>query len=178
VLILLPVVVVRPEKLFKRTLQAYVMMMVIAYAGFLLYPTIAPRPANVNAEGFFAWCLRLTYSLDTRYNCFPSLHVANSFVSALACYRVHKKVGIAAMLWSALIAVSTLFTKQHYVVDVIGGTMMALLAYVVFLRSFPREAIEDSYRRQAPRRALAAVAMYGGMLSVFWILYQTGMVVM
>jgi hypothetical protein len=42
--------------------------------------------------------LRFLYSSDPPYNCFPSLHAAHSFVSALTCYRVHRGVGIAAVL--------------------------------------------------------------------------------
>ena len=80
---------------------------------FLLYPTMAPRPANVIGEGFVPWSLRFLYSADSPYNCSPSLHVAHSFVSALPCYRLHRSVGIAAGVCASLIGVSTLFTKQH-----------------------------------------------------------------
>ena len=123
-------------------MQAYVMVLVIAYVGFVAYPTVAPRPDEVRGVGFAAWCLRLQYSLDQPYNCFPSLHVAHSFVSALTCYRVHKGVGVAAVLWATLVGVSTLFTKQHYAVDVIAGAIMAYAAYVLFLRQYPRELVE------------------------------------
>ena len=120
--VLLPVLVVRQQELFRRALKAYLMVMLVAYAGFLLYPTTGPRPDHVVGDGFAAWSLRLAYSLDPPYNCFPSLHVAYSFVSALTCYRVHRGVGAVAALWAALIGVSTLYTKQHYVADVIAGT--------------------------------------------------------
>jgi hypothetical protein len=33
------------------------------------------------------WGLRFLYDADPPYHCFPSLHVARSFVSALTCYR-------------------------------------------------------------------------------------------
>ena len=95
-ILLLPVLVVRQQELFRRGLQAYLMVMLVAYVGFLLYPTAAPRPAEVLGDGFAAWSLRLAYSLDPPYNCFPSLHVAYSFVSALTCYRVHRGVGAIA----------------------------------------------------------------------------------
>ena len=74
-------------------------------------------------DGFAAWSLRLLYDIDTPYGCFPSLHVAWAFVSALTCYRVHAGVGWVAAGWATLIAVSTLYTKQHYVVDVIAGAL-------------------------------------------------------
>ena len=175
--VLLPVLVVRQPELFRRGLQAYLMVMLVAYAGFLLYPTAAPRPAEVFGDGFAAWCLRLAYSLDPPYNCFPSLHVAYSFVSALTCYRVHRGAGATAALWAALIGVSTLYTKQHYVADVIAGALAAWVAYVLFLRRYPREAVPEADRRLAPIRALAAIGIYGIVVAGFWVAYRMQMVV-
>jgi len=175
--VLLPVLVVRQQELFRRALKGYLMVMLVAYAGFLLYPTTGPRPDHVIGDGFDAWSLRLAYSLDAPYNCFPSLHVAYSFVSALTCYRVHRGVGAAAALWAALIGVSTLYTKQHYVVDVIAGAAEAYVAYVLFLRSYPREAAADNDRRRAPLRALVVVGIFGVMVAGFWVAYQIQMVV-
>ena len=173
----LPVLVVRQPELFRRGLQAYLMVMLVAYAGFLLYPTAAPRPAEVLGSGFAAWSLRLTYSLDPPYNCFPSLHVAYSFVSALTNYRVHRGVGAAAAVWAALIGVSTLYTKQHYVADVIVGALAAWVAYLLFLRGYPREAVPDADQRLAPIRALAAAGIFAIMVAGFWVAYLMGMVV-
>ena len=68
-------------------------------------------------------------------------------MSALTCYRVHRGVGIAAALCASLIGASTLYTKQHYVLDVIAGILLACLAYVVFLRNYPREKIPELDRR-------------------------------
>lgn len=175
--VLLPLLVVRQQELFRRAMQAYLMVMILSYVGFLLYPTLAPRPAKVLGGGFSAWSLRLLYSLDPPHGCFPSLHVAYSFVSALTCSRVHRGVGAAAGLWAALIGVSTLYTKQHYVADVIAGALAAYVAYVLFLRSYPREAVAESDRRRAPFRALGVIGIVGIMVAGFWVAYQIQMVV-
>ena len=169
--IVLPVLVVRQRELFRRGLQGYLTVMLMAYAGFFLYPTAAPRPDEVHGEGFSAWSLRLAYDLDPPYNCFPSLHVAYSFVAALTCWRVHRGVGIAAAVWAALIGVSTLYTKQHYVVDVIVGALSACVPDLLFLRKYPHEAVPEIDRRRAPSRALIAVAIYGVMVGCFWVAY-------
>jgi membrane-associated phospholipid phosphatase len=175
--VILPVLVVRQQELFRRGLQAYLMVMLVAYAGFVLYPTAAPRPAEVFGDGFAAWSLRLAYSIDPPYNCFPSLHVAYSFVSALTCYRVHRGVGAAACLWAALIGVSTLYTKQHYVADVIVGALGAYVAYVFSLRGYPREAVAENDRRRAPFRALGAIGIFGIVVGGFWVAYRIQMAV-
>lgn len=172
--VMLPFLVVRDRDLGRRAMQAYLTVMMVSYLGFLLYPTLAPRPAQFIGDGFSAWTLRLVYSIDPPHGCFPSLHVAYSFVSALTCYRVHRGLGIVAALWAALIGVSTLFTKQHYVVDVIAGALMAYVAYVLFLRTYPREAVAESDRRRAPYRALAVIGVFAFMVAGFWVAYLSG----
>lgn len=171
--ILLPVLVVRQEEQIRRTVLAYLMVWITAYACFLIYPTMAPRPDEVIGEGFAVWGLRFLYSADPPYNCFPSLHVAHSFVSALTCYRVHRGVGIAAALCASLIGVSTLFTKQHYILDVIAGIFLACVADVVFLRNDPREGIPELDRRLAPVLALGIIGFIGFLVACFWVVYQS-----
>jgi len=172
-LILLPVFVVRQEEQIRRTVLAYLMVWLTAYVCFLVYPTMAPRPAKVIGEGFVLWGLRFLYSSDPPYNCFPSLHVAHSFVSALACYRVHRGVGIAAALCASLVGISTLYTKQHYILDVIAGIFLACAAYAVFLRN-DREEIPELDRRLAPVLALGILGILGLGLACFWVAYQLG----
>jgi membrane-associated phospholipid phosphatase len=171
----LPVLVVRQPELFRRGLQGYLSVMLFAYVCFLAYPTVAQRPDEVPGDGFAAWSLRILYDVDPPYNCFPSLHVAYSFVAALACSRVHRGVGVVATMWAALIGVSTLYTKQHYVVDVIAGALSASVAYLLFLRTYPREMVPEIERRRAAHRALGAAAIYAVMVVGFWLAYQTSL---
>lgn len=173
-LILLPVFVVRQRELIRRTLFAYLTIWLVAYACFLDYPTIAPRPVEVAGSGFLAWGLRFLYSADPPYNCFPSLHVAHSFVSAAACYRVHRGVGIAAGGCAALVGLSTLFTKQHYVLDVVAGVLLAGAAIVVFLRGDLRKDVPAIDRQVAPTLALGVAAIVGLAAACFWVAYRLG----
>lgn len=170
--VVLPLLVVRGRPLIRRAMQAYLLVMTLSYAVFLAYPTSASRLEDVTDDGFGAWTLRILYSIDPPYNCFPSLHVAYAFVSALACYRVHRGVGAAAVGWAAVIALSTLFTKQHYVADVIAGTLAAGLAYVLFLRGAPRDAVSEWDRQRAPRRAWIAMAVFAVMVAGFRVAYH------
>jgi len=137
----------------------------------LLYPTAAPRPDTVTGEGFGVWGLRALYSSDPPYNCFPSLHVAHSVVSALACSRVHRRLGIIAMIAATLVAVSTLFTKQHYVLDVVAGVFLAFVAYGMFLR-FPGSDQSPEFDRQvAPGLVLCVTAVVAAGLATSWMAY-------
>jgi membrane-associated phospholipid phosphatase len=171
-LIILPVFVVRQPGHIHRTVLAYLMVWITAYVCFLVYPTVASRPADVAGQGFAVWGLRFLYEADPPYNCFPSLHVAHSFVSALTIYRVHREVGIGAALGASLVAVSTLYSKQHYVLDVIAGILLACVAYLVFLRDYPREKIPELDRRLAPVFALGTLGVVGLGVACFWVAYR------
>jgi len=173
-LIVLPVLVVQPAELIRRTVRAYLTVWVVSYCVFLLYPTVAPRPSEVGGEGFAIWGLRFLYNSDPPYNCFPSLHVAHSFVSALAAYRVHRSLGLVAVACAGLVALSTLFTKQHYVADVVAGALLAFGAYAVFLRGSDRSAIPELDVRVAPALALCAGGIVGIGLITSWLAYRLG----
>src|SRR5687768_6596609 len=171
-LILLPVFVVRQDELIRRTVFAYLLVWITAYVFFfVVYPTAAPRPAKVIGEGFAVWGLRALYSSDPPYNCFPSLHVAHSFVSALASYRMHRGLGIVATICAALVALSTLFTKQHYVLDVIAGVFLAFVAYGLFLRNYPRNQVPVFDRSVAPALALLITGLVTLGLAGYWLAY-------
>jgi membrane-associated phospholipid phosphatase len=170
--VLLPLLVVRGPELSRRAMRSYLMVMIVSYLGFLVYPTLAPRPAEVPGDGFAAWSLRLAYSIDPPHGCFPSLHVAYAFVSALTCYRVHRGLGTVAALWAALIGISTVYTKQHYVVDAVAGGLLAYAAYVLFLRRHPRETVAESDRLLAPFRALWVIGIFAIMVAGFWVAYR------
>jgi membrane-associated phospholipid phosphatase len=170
-LIVLPVFVVRQQEQIRRTVLAYLMVWLSAYVVFLTWPTVAPRPPIVTGNGFIAWGLRFLYDADPPYNCFPSLHVAHSFVSALTCYRVHRRVGIASIVCASLVGLSTLFTKQHYVVDVLAGIALAYAAYFVFLRGY-RDEIPELDRRLAPVLAMGLMTVLGGVLVCCWAVWR------
>lgn len=174
-LILLPVFVVRQDELLRLTVNAYLLIWLTAYACFFVaYPTVAPRPSRVTGEGFAVWGLRVLYAADPPYNCFPSLHVAHSYVSAFACARVHRQVGLLAMVLATLVAISTLFTKQHYVLDVISGVFLASIAYALFLRPYSSHTSDESDRRAAPLFALCVALLVVVGLAASWLVYVWG----
>jgi membrane-associated phospholipid phosphatase len=126
----------------------------------------------VLGEGFGVWGLRFLYDADPPYNCFPSIHVAHSSVSALACFRVHRRLGLIAAFCALLVALSTLFTKQHYVADLVAGILLALAAYTVFLRGYSREKVPELERRVAPALALCLGAIISLGVGCFWVAYR------
>ena len=171
---LLPVFVVHQQELVRRTILAFLFAWLSALAVFVAYPTVTSRPAEWPGDSFADWGMRLILATDVRYNCFPSLHVAQCFLAAFACHRVHRGVGAAAAVWASLVAISTLLTKQHYVLDVVAGVALAYAGYLLFLRAYPREATPERERRYAPVLALLAVGVYAAFVVTWAILWASG----
>jgi membrane-associated phospholipid phosphatase len=97
-----------------------------AYATYLLFPVYFQRP-HLEVTSFHTWLLSIEY-LDRPYNHFPSLHVTTSWLAVHASQVSRgSKVGLAAVATG--ISVSTLFVKQHYVVDVVYGFVLAWTAW-------------------------------------------------
>lgn len=73
---------------------------------------------------------------DKPGNTFPSLHVATTVLGALRLR--HRRGGALWLLWAALISVSTLTVKQHFLVDVLGGLAVAFAVHAVVFRKAAR----------------------------------------
>jgi len=117
---------VNSARAVSRMVYAISLASLLAFTIFLICPTEFPRGMTVKA-GSEAFAFRFLYSIDSAANCFPSLHVALAWLSALSLRDERKKAGAMAIVWAALISVSTMTTKQHYFVDIVGGVGLALL---------------------------------------------------
>ncbi len=113
--------IVRERREFTALIRALALATLIGGIGFLLLPSRAAfgPPGDLGSwSGLFHFADRL--NLD--YNMVPSLHVALS-VCCVAAFSRHASRGGRALLWmwAVAIALSTLLTHQHHLVDVITG---------------------------------------------------------
>jgi membrane-associated phospholipid phosphatase len=122
---------------------------------FVLWPTTFPRdlyplPADLDALTYFAFhTLRQS---DTPANCLPSLHVSSVYLSAYIFLDDQRKKFPLFLVWGTLIALSTLPTKQHYLVDIVAGFAMSIVFYWIFHRWIPYRSVVGL----GPQRALHA----------------------
>src|SRR5437667_9081448 len=65
--------------------------------------------------------LALVQRFDARSNSFPSMHVSVAMLTAL---HLLPHLGATAFAFPVLIALSCLFTKQHYVIDLPAGALL------------------------------------------------------
>jgi len=105
----------------------------ICMAFFLFLPTITERPEIVGTD-IFSELMRMVYSMDTPDNLFPSLHCFASWMSwsgLLSCKKVPKWYVWVAFVTMFLVFGSVLFTKQHLIVDIFGGVIIAELGILI-----------------------------------------------
>ena len=106
---------------------------------FLIICTIFPnglnlRPSTFARDNIFVDLVRFIYRADTSTDVLPSLHVYNS----IGCYiairnsqklRQYKWVQNGSLVLTVSIVLSTMFLKQHSVVDVIAAIVMIYFIY-------------------------------------------------
>ena len=112
-----------------------------------IYPNVLHlRPSEFPRENVFTDMVRWLYRTDTPTNVLPSIHVFNSLavhMSLTNCeaLRAHKGVRYGSLVLTLLIILSTMFLKQHSVIDVCCGATLALFGYLFF---YPQKSTEDS----------------------------------
>lgn len=111
----------------------------LAYIIFLIFPAeirLRHQPV-VQEQMAISWTAPL-YSwfhwLDRPYNAWPSLHVTQTFLAAMAisgwwkARGLHLRIFSMWTLWVAL-AMSTLTTKQHFLWDALSGLSLGILIW-------------------------------------------------
>lgn len=104
---------------------------------FLFLPTYVPRP-ELEVDGLASWMLSMIYSMDEPTNCFPSMHCLLTYLvfrQSLCCDNVKPWLKVFAGIVTVLVCLSTVFVKQHVVLDVIGGFACGEIAMQWGLRS-------------------------------------------
>lgn len=103
----------------------------ISYTMFIYLPVAYDRP-SVEVVDFATWTLSVVQGNDPPWNCFPSTHCIACTISSLALMKYNRKVGWWVLISTIFICASTVFTKQHFVLDVVAGVLLgAAIFYLV-----------------------------------------------
>lgn len=115
-------------KLFRAFGIAMITALLTSYAVFIFFPTYIERPP-LAGNNWATRLLALVYNNDRVNNAFPSSHTYTSVIIALYWRRWFRRFGWLWFGMAAIVVLSTLFTKQHYLLDPIGGILWGWLAY-------------------------------------------------
>ena len=114
--------------------------LIIGMSSYLIICYIFPngltdfRPESLS-DSIFSTMASGLYAVDTSTNVFPSIHVYNSIIVHIAVHLTdkikHKWIKNSSLILCILICLSTIFLKQHALIDVFGGIVMAVIVYKI-----------------------------------------------
>jgi membrane-associated phospholipid phosphatase len=122
-------------KLMKFIIITYSAALVI----YFLFPTAQElRPAAFERNNFFTGLISGYYDFDTNTNVCPSLHVTGSLAAMFAAWNSRHfykmKWKIVFSVTALLICMSTVFLKQHSILDVFAALIICVVAYPLVYR--------------------------------------------
>jgi membrane-associated phospholipid phosphatase len=170
---LAPIFFVRSPQLFRRAALAYAFAIVVSLILFLAYPvtsaglrTACSTDANSNAS---CWAVSVLYSFDPPHNLFPSLHISIAVLAAYATWTTLQRWGFLLGLGVAIECVAVCTVKQHFVLDVLGGLVVGVLAAGLFLGPFRLLRYAGSvYSWRGPVTYLVCVSLfYTGLYAAY-----------
>lgn len=122
--------------------------MAICIVLFWLFPTAIDFRPDASGDGFLLWLCRVIFSNDEPLNVCPSLHCYEAICIHITTFssqrmKKHKILRIASALTMILICLSTVFVKQHSVLDVLCAVALALAVYALVYRVFAKGDIAN-----------------------------------
>ncbi len=127
--------------------RRYMVYLTVAYfisaVVYLTYPNGQDlRPADLHVHDLSTIILAFIYRVDTNTNVLPSLHVIGSVGAAAALCRSESIrsgwIKAALFLLAVLVSVSTVFVKQHGILDVVAGLAVGLLLCPIICRKIKK----------------------------------------
>ncbi|MEG1741912.1 MAG: phosphatase PAP2 family protein [Acetivibrio sp.] len=109
------------------------------------------RPLTFERDNFFVDCVQRLYGFDTSTNVCPSIHVFNSIGAHIAIrssekLKNKKWLRFGSFVLASLICLSTVFLKQHSIIDGLCAVSLACVLYF-FVYYLNYSAMKE--RRQA-----------------------------
>ncbi len=132
----LAVCMTRERELCFRMFTGLYIAELICAVFFIALPTVIDRP-DAAGSLYYDRLLSQLYAADQPTNLFPSMHcmfaymVFRSFMIA----KLDKPVVIGSGLFAALVCASTVFVKQHFLLDTFAGIILGEVAVTLSLKT-------------------------------------------
>ena len=142
---------------FRRMMYFIILTYSAALVIFFLFPnTQHLRPAEFPRDNALTRFLQHFYQFDTNTNVCPSLHGVGSLAVLFASWDVKRFTapGWRAffLVCAALISISTVFLKQHSVLDILAALILCAAAYFMVYRLPARGGAPLRSRRKGPEK--------------------------
>lgn len=125
----------KDTRVYLKTLTMIVIGELVCFVIYFFFQTTVPRP-NLVGDGILIDLVGIIYSHDQPYNAFPSIHVLTTFAIILGNINIRNKHifhSVFVPVMGSLIIISTLFVKQHYILDMFASMFLTSFIYgIVF----------------------------------------------
>lgn len=125
----------RDAPAFRRYIWAAMIGLVTTALIWFVFPNGQDlRPAVVPGSGIDAALIRAIYAVDTNTNVLPSGHVVGTMMVLFAAFdakTVNRPWRAVVTILAVLINLSTVFIKQHSVLDIAAGLVVSAAVYMV-----------------------------------------------
>lgn len=111
-------------------LVSYIVSYILAGIFWYFVPNGVARPKIIKND-IFSLLIKTIYKYDDDTNGFPSAHVFSTLLCSYFLYLVFP--GYLSAIWglALLIILSTVFVKQHYLIDILGGIIVFVLSVII-----------------------------------------------
>ncbi len=116
------------DRQFRSFLAACILTFTLGVSTFIFFPTYV-KPVFLQGSDIFTSILRIFHEETGRYAALPSGHVYITTLLTLFFSRWYPRSRLLWILILIVVSLSTLFTRQHYILDVLGGYLVALAGY-------------------------------------------------
>lgn len=126
-------IVYKTEDGFARLFTAAVVGYIICFIVYLAWPTTITRPAD-EAKGVWGFVYGVICASDAPLNLFPSMHCMVAYLcaaSTLRCPNAGRLYKAFSCIMLALVCMATVFVKQHYALDVLGGILLGAAVWIM-----------------------------------------------
>ena len=122
---------------FKKLMKYIIFTYTIGLIIFFIFPTCQLlRPVVFERQNILTEFMAWFYTFDTNTNVSPSLHVVGSMAVMHTAWHTRgldsKKYKTAFAITTFFISISTVFLKQHSVIDIIVALPICMVAYHLF----------------------------------------------
>lgn len=128
-------IAIRSRSISRKTSYMLMAGMTLFIIISLAYPNALELRAQLpDRENIFMECIAYLHSIDTPTDVLPSLHVYDALAVAAGihfAFRDKKALLISSDILCALIVLSTMFIKQHSIIDVISAIVMFIPVFIV-----------------------------------------------
>ncbi|MDO4743072.1 MAG: phosphatase PAP2 family protein [bacterium] len=123
----------------KQAFKRYAWSIIIGLSLSVIICIILPNGQDLRPEiittDIFSKSINYLYLIDTNTNVFPSMHVVATIAALFAVFDTKTIKGVvtksALVILGILICLSTVFIKQHSILDIFSGLVIGIIIYVI-----------------------------------------------